>query len=426
MSVDVMTKEQEGKLVDSVMDAITLTNGGMHPNDAIVKIASDRGYNQNYIRRMVEAFNVSKSLKHHKSASGEARTSSFDIADPSVILAKLYPDDVVSPAAVKQAAWEPAGTDMQETRIFMLDRAPRKDMPVSAGVFTHDGPTFDILMKRACNELYRKERVLEDLRHNMAADRMTLLANIDKLASYFKTVDHEPFARVEGAAMSYFGNGIKPMMDTVWRLARGASFGEKRASCATRPSRLVDKTPYMLVDSIMDARTKYVDSAVKCAAALADVTTYKDRLNVRMRLFSKFSAMAGPAVSGAVAASVNKLLSKLPPTTSTVGDELPGLTYDVLPAAYEAERQGIHTQMMLHDFLRNDPVLSKADPQSVISAYNDIASLAPRAAATPVAMRALLRRAVEMESFDPNELSNIAKFETELGKQEQPMSSLVA
>ena len=417
MSVEVMTKAQEGKLVDSVMEAITLANEGLHPNDAVIKIASAVGYNQDYVRRMVEAFNVSKSLKHQKSASGDAKADAFDIADPEVILGKMYPDGEDTPDVAKAAEWEPSGTNMEETRFFDLEHAPVKNAAVKKEVHTYDGQSIDILLKRACNELYRKERSLEDVRHKMASDRMSLLGSIDKFASYFKSLDHEPFARVEGAAIAHYGKSIAPLMDNAYTLCKGAAFGEARAEGAWKPIAIKDRAPYAMLSDIMTCRDQYAHSVKQCSTALIDMNDYKDKLNRRMRIFSKIAGAGGAAaMGGAVASAVSNLLSKLP--TSTPADEAPGLAQDVLPPAYEAERKSIQTNMMLNDFLKSDPVISKADPQRVLSAYNDISSIAPRSTGSSAIMRSLLRKAVESESFDPFELSNITKLETEMGKQD--------
>lgn len=403
MAIELMNKESEGKLVDSIMEAIKLSNAGSHPNDAIAKVASDKGYNQNYIRRMAEAYNVSKTLKHQKEASGEAKAGEFTIADADAIIGKLYPDKVSAPATEKDAAWEPTGADMCETRIFDLSKAPTLDK--HAEVSTYDAQSLDILMNRAIGELEKKARTADDSHTEMAAARMQLFGNIDKLASYFRTTPHEPFAKVEAAALQFWGDEIKPLMNTLWDVSKRAQFNEKRAS-GPEKVQYKDVTPYKLLNAIVDNRRQYVKAATVYAAASKSATDYKDEVNLRIRMFSKVAGILAPAMLGS-------MLGKGLPASG--GGKLPS-ELEVIPLDYENERRGIQSKLMLHDFMRHDPVISKAAPERVIKSFNDISAMAPRAVESPMIMRGLLRKSVEAESFDPYELANILEMESKINK----------
>jgi hypothetical protein len=68
---------------------------------------------------------------------------------------------------------------------------------------------------------------------------------------------------------------------------------------------------------------------------------------------------------------------------------------------------------MLNDFLSNDEVLSTHPVESVVSAYNQLAQLAPTASQQPAVMRGLLRKMVQqggvIEPFEAHQLGNIEK-----------------
>ena len=61
--------------------------------------------------------------------------------------------------------------------------------------------------------------------------------------------------------------------------------------------------------------------------------------------------------------------------------------------------------------MNNDEIIGGYKPEQVISAYNDIAQLAPRTAAQPAAMQAILRRrlANQTEPFEIKEITDLEK-----------------
>ena len=148
MSIDKMTKQQEASLIDSVSQAIKFANAGMSPNDALTKVATEAGWNKHFVKRAVEAFNTSKAIKHRKDAKGEEKAAAYEIADPEVILSKLYPETVAAPCDVKSAEWEPTGMEMDETRVFKLEHAPVLDRAEKPAEYRKD---LEMLMKRALN-----------------------------------------------------------------------------------------------------------------------------------------------------------------------------------------------------------------------------------------------------------------------------------
>jgi len=417
MSIEAMTSKQESELVDSVMEAIGFANEGAHPNDAIAKVAANHGYNQNFVRRMVEAFNVSKSLKHQKEASGEAKADSFAIADPDVIIKQIWPESVETPVEKKSAEWEPAGTNMEEKRFFSLDSQPTLDN--NPEEHSWDKQSFDILLKRAYNELYRRERIVEEMRHKMASARMSLLDKVNKFAAYFRSTVHEPFERVERAALQHWGEPVRPLMNAAWEMSKGASFGEKRAEAAT-PVKYEDKEPYALLSNVMDQRDAYLTALRDFSKESSSTKEYRDALEMRRRIFTKLGA-GGPLAPffGGTLGSLVKALPK-----STVAEEFPSAAAATLPPDYEAERKLIQAQMMLNDFLTTDEVLSKAEPGRVVNTYNEIAAIAPRMAESPAMMRGVLRKAVESDILDPYELANLVTTEVGLKKEREPLAPM--
>lgn len=417
MNIEKMTKQQEADLVDAISSAIKDANAGAHPNEALYKVAQARGWTANFVKRAVEAFNVSKSIKHRQSAQGDAKAAAFDIADADVILKRLYPEQVETPAEEKAAGWLPAGVHVDESRVFDPERAPVLN---KRAVSRSHGPAdIEQLMSRACNELYRQERVVASHKQAMAEAREDMLSGIRKLASYFRTSVHEPFERVESAVLQYDSKS-KPLMDTVWQLAKRASLG--RDTRASGPAKVnpVDRQPYAIVNDIFTARDKYANAAVKCAAVDKELTEYRSGLKQRMAVITKSAAGATllPFMLGTLLPKGTTEGLKSFKTTATLSPE------DITSAGFDAERKGIATQAMLHDFMTHDEVLRHAEPSAVVQAFNDISSVAPRAAEEPLVLRGLLRKAVEGVSYDPYESANLVNMEYTLKKRDLPMSKM--
>ena len=77
-----LSKADERKAMLALETAIKHANEGMDPSAAIVKAAQDSQLEAPMVHRLVEAFNVSKTLNHFKKSAGSDRAGSFPIASP--------------------------------------------------------------------------------------------------------------------------------------------------------------------------------------------------------------------------------------------------------------------------------------------------------------------------------------------------------
>ena len=116
--IEMISKDQEKQILDGLRVAIKEANAGVDPSKAIAKAASDLGFGKDFTLRMVEAFNVSKTLKHYKEASGESRADTFAIADPIAVLSEMYPQTVETPAQKKTSTYTPTNLQYKEATYF--------------------------------------------------------------------------------------------------------------------------------------------------------------------------------------------------------------------------------------------------------------------------------------------------------------------
>ena len=87
-----MTKYGEAKLRDALDSIVDLVNAGTDPDDAIVKVASQRAIPPGHISLMVAAYNTGRTTRHREAHSSLLdKAADFPIAGAPAILERLYP-----------------------------------------------------------------------------------------------------------------------------------------------------------------------------------------------------------------------------------------------------------------------------------------------------------------------------------------------
>lgn len=291
------------------------------------------------------------------------------------------------------------------------------------------------------------------LRAQREADR--LCAALDDVAAYFKRAAHvrRPFAEVEGNALWHFGDLARSVLDYAYAMAdlREPRYSEGLRKAARRVS--WDEEPYRCIEEALAAAERAVRASQECARLQKQAMRSRERWLRKAAAIPPTSAdeapvfdeqgeqepdppsllkEAGGLVAGATGGTlvgltggfssskdnfVEQLSSLLDLKKGPAEKRVRGVLEQLNDPDHLSEMQRISTQAMLADFLRNDEVISGYDPREVLEAYNEIASLSPRAASQPAVARALLRRrltAGAMEPFESHQLTAIEKNLSEL------------
>lgn len=126
-------------------------------------------------------------------------------------------------------------------------------------------------------------------------------------------------------------------------------------------------------------------------------------------LFEKKSDLG----TGAGIAAVSSLIRRSLPEEETPAETERQVIGEYFDPVHDAEMSRIKTQAMLNDFLANDPVISTYDPDEVLTAFNQVSQLVPRASLQPAVMRGQLRKLLQqqdaMEPFEANQLVEVEK-----------------
>lgn len=272
-----LSKADEQRAMLALETAIKHANTGMDPSAAIVKAAQDAQLEAPMVHRLVEAFNVSKTLNHFKKAAGAERASTFPLASSESIMAELFPADPETPAKEAAAMEYPVQANFEEFLMAksaedyssvlppMVDKSPEpyaRDPNYAATKIANERNKLVVLHKQA-------EAAAKSLYYQ-------LLSTFDKAADYFKqTVPHEAFDLVEKRAYATYGPAAKKLMDVL--VATGGLDDRrvhvKRASAdelgTQQMSFPTGQEPY---DTIADAMflSKEIGRISKEAAAILD------------------------------------------------------------------------------------------------------------------------------------------------------------
>jgi len=213
-----LSKAGEQKAMLALESAIKFANDGMTPSEAIVKAAQDATLEAPMVQRLVEAFNVSKTLHHFKKSAGDDRSATFPIASPESIMAELFPPDPMTPAKEAAAAVHP---DQRDFVGFLMAKEASETAAVTLPpLVDHSPDAYErdpaFFAKKAIDERGKLVALHKAAEQATREVYWKMLTTFDKIADYFKqATPGEPFDLVEKRAYATYGVNAKNLMDVV-------------------------------------------------------------------------------------------------------------------------------------------------------------------------------------------------------------------
>jgi len=221
-----LSKQAEQKALTALEDAIKLVGDGMTPDAAITKAAQDAKLEPQMIQRMVEAYNVSKTLSHLDKAAGAERAQTFPIADSSAILQELFPMAPVTKQEKTAAAVHPDYLAQVSRPDFMkvasLPKLPR--MTDKTPIAYERDPA--ARAKRAIDERSKLQLLYKQATSTYREMYYRLMGEVEKAAAYWKRFgDKTPFDVIEKRAYAAYGPMAKSLMDMIMHVG---GLGDRR------------------------------------------------------------------------------------------------------------------------------------------------------------------------------------------------------
>lgn len=407
--------------LDRVVDRVD--NDGLHPTDAVVKVAAEENFPPHFVTLMCHAYNNGRQEAQRKlSDTILAKTASFPLADAREALRALYPDHddnqksaEISPEYDRPPDWvdelihrKLASADIPS----LLNEKPR-ERQYSA---TQQAWLRDAEAERAFRKLAALRDRATHARHELGIATTRMHAAIDRLGDYFSRDPSRriAFSEMQKVAAAYYGRPAVSLLTHVHRVFR---IRDKQAEDRYTSRPPVDHTrpPYTLLRECLKLAEEKIRAKRAFDAALAEfeafVASNRAKLGIETRwkdcdtLLPSRSKQAN-FLTGVLAGSGLKDLFNVKATTEGLMPEGKPDVSEVFSPQHENELRKIRMQAALAELLTTDEVLKGASPEELEAAYNELADLAPEIASQPGAIRPFLRRRLQgaLEPFEVKEL----------------------
>jgi len=410
----------EKAIQDALLVVIGHTNEGVHPNEAITKVATDRKMTPDQTRRLIEGFNISRTLaQYEKADTPEKRASEFPIASPEAVMGAMYPSEPVG-------ATDEVVSVKDYTVKEAVDFATPKEEIVPLKSLVSETPTVapctaNSRIKPILDKKARAERAADDAMIRARGAVHHLMGAIAKVAAYFKQprMLREDFGDVEERIRYlYPDEKVAAMLDYIHTSVGQTVDGEVRKAAAARDL-VVDHSsePIALFENCIDK----MDEMYKAAQAAAEANIEKDDA---LEELTKLGGKGLTSLSKGLASGLPRTWAMMRAMPTGLGgrEPLPGYRADLVEVMdkafdpeHELELQRYRAQDTLNRLVAYDPVVRDYPLEDVRTAYQQIAENFPGVTSSPLLLRAQLRRLLQqqdaLEAFD---LSQLAQLEAKV------------
>lgn len=438
-SIQRLTKESEERISAALSEVADLTSAGEHPNDAIVKIASQRQLPAGHVRLMVRAFNNGRTLGHFRNHDTlQEKAASFPLADASEVLERMFPSEVASnaektasTAIASDYTMSPQGWLHRRNKAVTGQRLLEKAASADKQQQVSDYPDNPLRAgRKAISKIadYRREHT----RVKDAAIKASykVASAVSEVGEYFRRPDAYDAGEVKANAAAHLGPPAAKLLD------HAATFTKRAADSPQRMTHRVDwaQPPYSLVKSAIDAMHEFIE---KRAALEQFENELPQRTAETLRPFGKSgpsvivgsvwdnhsptkqASVAGFGLAGLAGGLSRGLGSKLLPASR---EELVQKKLKELGSPdHEDKLRAIRAQTMMHELMAADPVISGHPQEDVIEAFNHLSEVAPRAMQQRVMARALVRKYLEQAAnVDPFDIDQLLDVEEKIQQRDMP------
>ena len=396
------------KLASALKDAVAEFNCSKDPSKAVAKTAEDYGFGASGTRRLLESFNRARTIYHFETA-GDNKEAEFDLAEPDKVFKAMYTPKTAAPVC-----------DSVKAASYMADSysVPDLDYTIVPEPYVKVAEVVDPTMEQHKHYL-KLASVQSGLRRSidMSCDAIGIeLHNFDrcitKVASDIiaesKNVEAIQ-AKVAAIKEACFREGIEKIAEKLEEKL-GPAYINKQAEAPKFP-RVMDTRPYQSHLNLMKV-------AATSLCNFAEATAIKQAMIDELgSINSLILGLARPDEVKVAETGVSSFFSKRAGLY-----EAGPMKIDVARAASGGannafknvgkELNNVHRQLLLQDIMLTDPVLSKADPNTVLSAYQNVLNLSPEIANQRATVIPILRQSINApDAFSPYDALQMAKLD---------------
>jgi len=396
------------RLTSALKDAVAEFNSCKDPSEAVAKTACDYGFGASGTRRLLESFNRARTIYHFETA-GDNKEAEFDLAEPDKVFKAMHTQKTAAPIC-----------DSIKAASYMADAytIPDRDYNAPAESYVKEAEAVDHELE-AHKQFTKLARLQSGLRRSidMSCDVIGIeVSNIDrclnKVAQYMISE-----AREANDVQSRF-------LELKEACTRDAIQGVAEKLQEKVAGYLAPELPETNFPSVMDTR-KYDKSLDLLKQAAEALSNYAEAEAIKEAMVQELEG-------------INETIKNLARPDETKQAEEPGIAsfFNKRAGLYEAgplkvdvarsstgeanpafkgvgkELNNLHRQLLLQDLMLTDPVISKADPNSVVSAYQNILNLSPEIANQKATVIPILRQSLNApDAFSPYDALQMTKLD---------------
>lgn len=403
MKPQVLGYDQERRLLKVAGEVSDGVAEGLTPTEAVIKSASEHKLTPGQIERVCAAYNVGVTNEQRESGKTlEEKFASVPLADAEKAISGVY-----SAGRRKQAMREAAAFCPQSPQfVFNADRQAVKNEA------TAEKRASGVLFGKRTEEANRAADGFPSsrTRTELYAEKMALVRQGATEARQAVISLQRKVARAADSLLRHLADPRQGMPADRFEAGARLVYGPELASALVdhltdlRPSlkRASDKTVF---SGEVNRRAMPWSAATEILEACRELQTAKEASDVWTRKEAELPAGLRPFLTP-------QAYKEQKPIPQVVQEK----QYDLEDPDHDQALEQIRTQAMLHDLMANDEFLSKAKPDDVLAAYNEFASLTPRAARQPSVVRSILRQSVQQLGTAPHELGQMTDIERTLAE----------
>lgn len=462
-----LNEDQEQEITDALTGVADLVKDGETPDDAIVKIASEKQLPAGYVRLMANAYNTGQSLGNIRNGTTlTEKASSFPLANAMNILDRLFPGDVKTAAEVVMDTAVSSDYDLpphywltQRKQQVKQANAAKVQANIAAGmapeeavrsaysnytdeqvaatvaqisggakVAAYPGPA-EKPGKQAVSKLRNLKKDAEQKRLDAVSAGYRVTGSLNDLTNYFRKVGHVSLDTVRKNAAAVIGSKVHGLLDKVEEQR-----GKLAKNSADSSYHNVDwnVAPYSLITESLDAIDNFKE--IKIALDRFEKEAEADAVEIvrpfcvtgiqpviKGSVWDHLSQKEASVLPIAVGASLGGAGKEIVEDIADTSDNVTEMAEQIGSRQHEDKLRQIQTRTMLNDMLSNDPVISGYDQDKTLDAFNHLNQLAPRALSQRLVAQQMMRQYLEQDSaVDPFDVDTLLGIEKKLQERDNP------
>jgi hypothetical protein len=447
-----ISQNTKDRLKEAVHDLTILVDDGLHPTNALVKVAKSLDLTDDQTRLVGRAYNTAHTSDVREKGAGILeKLATTPIADCEEAVSKLNTTKTASTDEISNIY----STNLDISQLRGLSTKVAEDISLQTCKLASTKKA-EPIKEASLNRLLSDSQLLDLEISKLAGKAETLKDNLNAatvvLKKYASRATDPVLMATKIAAVQQFGKEVLPYLedcfnvenptmklasydeDLMTRIKKAFEYGQelsetvqllnKVAQCRNAVNGDIKKkvgTEKLaddnfnrdLIEQQDKANLQKVDASYKKKSPAA---THHTSAQKGSNKDSLLGLLANPALAS-LKDTFGVNAKQAPDTNSLIGEQVsltPSVVqYGVRTPSHQRTLDSIRIKSVVNDMLSNDDIISQYDPEEVYGVYNELMATAPDAMSRPMVARSFVREALAkgniLGSYDLNPLMTYDK-----------------